>query len=157
MSERDTRDGTVTRDDDATRDDTVRVERNPAERGKWISAAIALLGLWMLVQAYAFDLIPANFWNDVVVGAMLVAVGGYNYFRRADDRVASVGAAVLAALLGLWLVVAPWVYGMDTGTTEVANDMGFWNDIVVGLLALLLGAYSAYEAREMRTGAPAER
>lgn len=130
-------------------------DRNPSDRGKWISAAIALLGLWMVVEALLFDLVAAQVWNDVIVGVLLVAIGGYNYTRRADQQVGSMSAAVLAALLGLWLIGAPLLFGSDAGLTEAVNAAGFWNDVVVGVLALVLGAYSAYEIRDQRreTGA----
>jgi len=35
----------------------------------------------------------ANFWNDIIVGLALIALGAYNYYRRADERVGSVGSA----------------------------------------------------------------
>ena len=130
---------------------------NPDESGKGLSAIIALLGLWMILQAVVFDVVPAQFWNDVIVGVLLIAVGGYNYYRRSNEEIGSVAAAGLAALLGLWLVAAPFVLGADAGLTETTNDLAFWNDIVVGLLALALGAYSAYEAREERREAEAHR
>lgn len=126
---------------------------NPNERGKWISALIALLGLWMIAEAFLFDLTAGQFWNDALVGALLLAVGAYNYSRRSNEDLANVGAAMVAALLGLWLVAAPFVLGADAGLTEAANDLGFWNDVVVGLLALVLGAYSAYKARDHRRNA----
>jgi len=145
MSERDVTDEVRDRDvDDA-------YDPNPEERGKWLSAAIVLLGLWMIVQALMFDLVASQFWNDVIVGALLMATGGYNYTRRANERFGNVAAATLAALLGLWLVASPFMFGADAGLTEATNDAGFWNDIVVGLLALGLGAYSAYEIRDRRS------
>lgn len=135
-------------DDQAT--ETAEYDPNPNERGKWISAAIALLGLWMLIEAFWFELSAGQVWNDALVGVLLLAVGGYNYSRRSNEQLANMGAAVIAALLGLWLIIAPFVIGIDAGATETANDLGFWNDIIVGLLALGLGAYSAYKARDNR-------
>ena len=124
---------------------------NPTERGKGLSAIVALLGLWMIVESILFDLVAAQFWNDLIVGVLLLAVGGYNYYRRADEDLGSVAAASVAAVLGLWLIAAPFLFGADVGFTEAANDLAFWNDIVVGLLALALGAYSAYAARDQRS------
>jgi hypothetical protein len=124
---------------------------NTAERGEWLSAAIGLLGLWMIAQAFLFDLVASQVWNDVVVGALLLLVGGYNYARRSREEFGNVGAAALAALLGLWLVASPFVFGADGGFAETVNDLGFWNDVVVGLLALGLGAYSAYWIRDKHT------
>lgn len=131
---------------DAERTD--EYDPNPRERGKWISAIIAVLGLWMIAQAALVDLVATQFWNDVIVGLLLLAVGGYNYYRRADEKLGNMAAAVLAALLGLWLVASPFMFGADAGSTEAVNDIGFWNDIIVGLLALGLGAYSAYKIRD---------
>jgi len=142
---------------ETTRTDDDRVERddydtNPDESGKWISALIALLGLWMMLEAFLFDIILTQFWNDVLVGALLLAVGGYNYYRRADQEVGSMAAAGIAALLGLWLIAAPFVLGTggEAAAVETANDLAFWNDVVAGLIALGLGAYSAYEVRKDR-------
>lgn len=154
MSDKDTK-YVVEEEESASGSDPDRTDRttddyNPGERGKWVSALIALLGVWMIVEALWFDLVAAQVWNDLVVGALLLAVGGYNYARRSDERVGSMGAAVLAALLGLWLIASPFMFGADAGLTEAINDAGFWNDVIVGLLALTLGAYSAYQARDQR-------
>ncbi len=116
------------------------------DRGRWISAIIALLGVWMIVEAVLLDLVAGQFWNDVVVGLLLLAAGGYNYYRRADAQMANVAAASLAAVLGLWLVASPFVFG-DAGA---ATGFAFWNDVVVGLFAFILGAYSAYRGRDRR-------
>lgn len=129
---------------------TTDYDPNPGERGKWLSAVIGLLGLWMLAQAVLFELAAGQFWNDVLVGALFLAVGAYNYYRRSDERLGNVAAASVAALVGLWLIAAPFVLGIDSGTTETANDLGFWNDVVVGLIAAVVGGYSAYKARDRR-------
>lgn len=139
------------RDVDAERVDDY--ETNPDERGKWISALIALLGAWLIVEAVIFDLAATQFWNDVLVGALLLAVGVYNYYRRANERHADAGAATLAALLGLWLIAAPFVLGFGGGFAETTNDLGFWNDVAVGLLVFILGAYSAYAGRKRQRAA----
>ncbi|MDG5776607.1 SPW repeat protein [Haloarculaceae archaeon H-GB11] len=128
---------------------------NPSERGKWVSGLIAVLGLWLLVQVLAFNPVGGNFWSDVIVGIALVVLGGYNYNRRANERAGSVAAGVFVALLGLWMIVTPFVLGQTAGTGAVVGDLEFWNDIIVGVLALGLGAYSANEARETRAMTPA--
>ena len=140
---------TVDYDDDTVVEEeyeTVDYDENPSERGKWLSGVIALGGVWLVVAPFLFEMFAANFWNDILVGLALVALGGYNYYRRSNEELGSTAAAALAALLGLWLVVAPFVFG-------VTSVVGFWSDIIVGLLALLLGAYSAYEASDADTPA----
>lgn len=124
-----------------------RAGPNRFEEGKWLSALIALLGLWMIGQAIVLDLADAHLWNDALVGVLLIAVGGYNYTRRADERFGSVPAAIVAAAAGLWLIATPFVLGDDPA---IGESMAVWNDIIVGLIALGLGAYSAYRAREVQ-------
>ena len=126
------------------------VDPNPYERGKWLSGIIALLGAWMILEAFLFDIVMSQFLNDIIVGALLLGAGGYNYFRRGKDKVGSVGAAAVAALLGLWLIAAPFMFGWDTGLTEAVNPLAFWNDIVVGLITLAIGAFSAYAAHDQK-------
>jgi drug/metabolite transporter (DMT)-like permease len=143
-----------TRDTDAEADVNREVDRsvdpNPYERGKWLSGIIALLGAWMILQSFLFDMVASQFWNDIIVGALLLGVGGYNYSRRDNDKVGSVGAAAIVALLGLWLIAAPFMFGWDAGTTEAVNPLVFWNDVAVGLITLGLGAFSAYAARDQK-------
>jgi hypothetical protein len=124
--------------------------RNIEEHGKWVSALIALIGLWLVVETLVFDLSVAQLWNDLVVGALLLATGGYNYFRQRDEYFGSVGAAAIAALLGLWLVLAPFVFGTGRPGTEVGLNTAVWNDLVVGVITFALGAYSAYKIRDWR-------
>lgn len=134
-----------------------RPRPNPNESGKTISAIVGVLGLWMIIQALLLDIVATQFWNDVAVGVVLLVAGGYNYYRRSNKKTGSVAAALVAAIAGLWLIAAPFMFGADFGFTEATNDLAFWNDIIVGLLALALGAYSAYEARDERQEAEARR
>lgn len=142
MSNRDT--------DDYDADRRRNIDRNPTERGKWLSGIIALLGAWMILEGFLFDMVMSQFWNDIIVGALLLAIGGYNYFRRGNDKIGSVGAAAIAALLGLWLIAAPFLFGTGGGLAEATNPLTFWNDIVVGAITFLLGAYSAYAAHDQK-------
>ena len=136
--------------------DATDVDTNPAQRGKWVSALVALIGLWLIVEPLLFELTTANFWNDVIIGVALIVLGGYNYYRRADERLGSVSVGVFVALLGLWMIAAPFVFGTDAGAADT-GVLGFWNDVVVGALVLILGAYSAYEARDTDVARPAAR
>lgn len=144
-----------TRDDETERTYR-RTERNYRERGKWASAFVALLGLWLIVAALLFEMFAANFWNHVIVGVLAIVLGGYNFMRRSNERYGSVAAAAFVALLGLWLIVSPWLVDTDLAGTDVVTEIGFWNPIIVGVLMLLLGVYSAYEATETGTPASAE-
>ncbi|SEV86015.1 hypothetical protein [Natrinema salifodinae] len=143
-------------DEDLTGRDRLPYEPNPDERGKRLSAAVGLVGLVLLGQAALVDLAAGQFWNDALVGATLLAAGGYNYYRRANAEFGSLGVAVLVALVGLWLVAAPFLLGAGSATAggaETTSAVGFWTDIVAGLVAFGLGTYSAYAIRNRRRSA----
>jgi drug/metabolite transporter (DMT)-like permease len=123
---------------------------NPNERGKWLSALIALIGVWMIVEPILFELAAAQLWNDIVVGLLLVAAGGYNYSRQTSEKLGSPGMAGIAAFLGLWLVATPFLFGTGIAGDQFTESLGAWNDFTIGLVTFLLGAYSAYRIRSRR-------
>ncbi|ELY66889.1 SPW repeat domain-containing protein [Natrinema versiforme] len=137
-------------DDGLTGGDRTPHEPNPDERGKGLSAVAALLGLAVVAQALALELAAGQFWNDALVGATLFVAGAYNYYRRSNEAFGSIGVAALVAILGLWLVASPFLFGTGSGVAETANDLGFWTDIVAGLLAVGLGSYGAFRIRKRR-------
>jgi len=127
-----------------------RTENDPTQGGTWVSAVVGLVGLWLLLESVLFEVVAAQLWNDLVVEALLVAVGAYNYYQQTSGAGRSVGVAAVAALLGLWLVATPFVYGVAAGQIPGTATAGFWNDVVVGPLTLGLGAYSAYRIHDTR-------
>ncbi|WP_135829870.1 SPW repeat domain-containing protein [Halorussus halobius] len=114
--------------------------------GGYISAAVALVGAWIVISAFLYSPPAANFWNDVIVGAAIGIIAGYNALRTDDVEGINTGAAALVALLGLWMVVAPFLF-------EVLTDGAFWSDVVSGAIVAVLAGYNAYQGRgaERRT------
>ncbi|MFB6302153.1 MAG: hypothetical protein ABEH78_04760 [Haloferacaceae archaeon] len=108
-----------------------------------LSAVVVLIGGTVVLQAVQFDPAPAQFWSEAVVGSVLVAVGGYNYYRRATDRLGSVAAAAVVALLGLWLMASSFAFGADPSLAATVDTFGFWDGLFSGQLALVLGVDSA--------------
>ena len=150
------RNSTETMDEPVDDDyETVDYDENPSEQGKWLSAIIALGGLWLIVEAWVFDVTQVSFWNGMLVGIALVALGGYNYYRRNNEELGSTAAAALSALLGLWLIAAPFL--LSGGVATDTSPVTFWTDVIVGLVVFLLGAYSAYESRDAEAPAAATR
>lgn len=115
--------------------------------GGYVSAAAALVGAWILISAFLYSPPAANFWNDVIVGAAIGIVAGYNAIKTDETEGINVGAASLVALLGLWMVVAPFIF-------DVVTDAAFWSDVISGGLVAVLAGYNAYRARETERAAP---
>lgn len=104
---------------------------------QWLSALVALIGLYLVASPFVFEATEAAMWNDTLVGTAIFALAGYNFVRLWRDQLANVGAASLAAVLGLWMVVVPAF--LEMGSDELATGTA-----VSGLLVALLSAYSAY-------------
>ncbi|WP_207590506.1 SPW repeat domain-containing protein [Halomontanus rarus] len=104
---------------------------------QWVSALVALIGLYVVASPFIFEATDTATWNDTLVGTGIFVLAGYNFVRLSRDRLASVGIASLTVLLGLWLVVAPAV--IEMGSNELATGTA-----VSGLAVAVLSAYNAY-------------
>ncbi|AFZ73253.1 SPW repeat protein [Natronobacterium gregoryi] len=125
------------------RDESTAIASEERRRNtSFISGIVAVLGLWAVVSVLIYDVGGAITWNNVLVGAVVFAAAGYNYYRLSNDVPLSVGVASLVAVLGIWLIVSAALLEMIGGM--------FWSTLVTGLLVTGLSGYNAYEAREAR-------
>lgn len=104
---------------------------------QWVSALVALIGLYVVASPFIFESTEAAIWNDSLVGTGIFLLAGYNFIRLSRDRLASVGIASLVILLGLWLVVAPAV--IDMGSDTLATGTA-----IAGAITAVLSVYNAY-------------
>ena len=104
---------------------------------QWVSALAALAGLGLVAAPFVFEATETAIWNNTLTGTAIFLVAGYNFYRLSKDRLANVGAAALATLLGLWALVSPYV--MEMGSTELATAT-----VGLGLIVAALSAYNAY-------------
>lgn len=124
--------------------ETTTSTRTSAEAGaKWLSGIASLLGAWIAVSPWVLepDVVAGTLWNNVIVGAAIFLIAGYNYYRMSKGLSASAGSAGLVALLGLWMIIAPFV------VFEVATDL-LWSDVISGIIVAAIGGYNAYAGRE---------
>ncbi|OVE85552.1 SPW repeat domain-containing protein [Natronolimnobius baerhuensis] len=104
---------------------------------QWLSALVALIGLYLVASPFLFEATDAAYWNDTLVGTAIFLLAGYNFYLLSKDRLANVSIASLAALLGLWALVSPAV--IEMGSNELATGTA-----ISGLLVAILSAYNAY-------------
>lgn len=107
----------------------------PSHWEDWLSWG---LGLWLCISPWAlhFDLAPGPTRTAVITGVLLILVEAVtlSVFRSWEEW--------LNVVLGLWLIVAPWIVGASGAATV--------NFVVVGVVVLALALY------EMRNPAPVE-
>jgi hypothetical protein len=82
-----------------------------------------------------FGKIPDFLWNHIFVGLILMLVG----VGAARTRNASTAKTMnsIAAGAGLWLMVSSFVLRYPV------IHAGFWNDLIVGAIAFVLGIWAA--------------
>ncbi|WP_323173828.1 hypothetical protein [Natrialba sp. PRR66] len=136
--------------------DVIEHEPNSERRGTWLSASIVLLGAIVIGQAIAVDIVPGQRWNAYLTGTALIAAGGYNYARRADRDLGSTGVAALSTIVGVWLVVSPFVIGLDGGRSAT-NEFSVAAMVGSGLLVVVIGSYSTVVTRKRRRNAEMRR
>lgn len=113
------------------------------------STANLLLGTWLIIAPFAlgYSQSASARWNDIVVGAAILIMAARCAFAPADE----VGLSSACAVLGGWLVIAPFALGNSNITANV------WNDVVVGVLVAVLGAWSAFAGQQIHGGGRAHR
>ncbi len=116
-------------------------------RQRWQDWLVALVGVWVFLTPWvlpyffpALAVTGAIGWSHWVVGLAMAASGlaavfAYQIWEEWADVV-----------LGVWLVLSPWVLGFAS-ITELT-----WNAVIAGALAVILSASALYTGSStMRT------
>ncbi|MDF9745284.1 SPW repeat protein [Natrinema salsiterrestre] len=133
-------------------------DQGEPEGQKWLSGIVSLIGLWIAVSPVFYDQAASMLWNNVLIGAAIFLLAGYNYYRISDGHSTSTGVMSLVALLALWTAVSHFAVGGDIAMSglEVAGEGLAWSNVVSGLIAAAVSAYVAYTAgREVPRGTAA--
>lgn len=128
-----------------------------ADGQKWLSGIASLIGLWIAISPFVYDAAMTQQWNNVIVGAAVFLLAGYNFYRIYTAHPTSTGVMSLVALLGLWALVSPFAIEGQFAMQGLgaASDGLLWSTVVSGLIAAVIAAYVAYAGRSaVRTGAP---
>ena len=132
--------------------ETTTTRRTTAQRGnKWLSGLASLFGAWIVVSPWVLgdELAAGSLWNNVIIGAAIFLIAGYNYYRLSKGLTVSVGGAALVALLGLWMIIAPFL------AFEVEAAL-LWSNVISGIAVAGLSGYNAYAGREAPAGTATE-
>jgi hypothetical protein len=119
------------------------------------SALVFIAGIWLIIAPFSLDYRNtggefSGYWNDVVIGVALAAVA----LVRIVSPVATAPLSVINVLLGMWLIIAPFILGYNEGADAAAATV---NDIIVGVLVVLLATVSLLSGRSAEGGTNLER
>lgn len=110
------------------------------QRARGASILNVVAGIWMIAAPFVlnFEGVDNAQWNHIVVGAAVAVMA----MIRASDPDRREGISWTNVVLGVWMIASPWVLnynGVQDATT---------NAIVMGVIVILLGAFSAYETNQ---------
>jgi len=113
---------------------TVPPNYHPQSHGQQVKVASGLnvlAGLYLALSSWMNGVNGGNTANGIIFGIAVMILAG----TRASHK-SGPWASWLDALIGIWVIVSPWVYGY-------AGEAWMWNAIVVGLIMVALGIWSA--------------
>jgi hypothetical protein len=102
---------------------------------RWQDQVILVLGLWLIVSpwALAYPAGSLQMTNAIVSGLILAVLSAFELYKT------YFWAVVVNLLVGIWVVISPWVLRIaDTRTV-------MWNELIVGIAVVVLALW------EMRT------
>jgi hypothetical protein len=100
-----------------------------------------IVGVYLLISAWIGALTAGTRANGIIFGIIVAILAALRFSKSTG-----VWASWLNALIGIWLIISPWVYG-------TAGQGWMWNSIVVGIIMFVLGVWAAMSGRES-TGSP---
>lgn len=96
---------------------------------------IILVGLWLIVSPFILGYagIDAALWNSLIVGVIVVGIA---LVRGLSDE-SPHWLSWISVVLGLWLIVAPFVLAFN------GLNLQHWNTTLTGIVLASLAAWSA--------------
>jgi len=87
-----------------------------------------LCGIWLIIAPFVlnYENLQVAIWNDVILGILVALLAIVRTFG-----VAWGGATWVTGLLGVWLIIAPFV--LNYGNNSVPR----WNDIILGIIVVI--------------------
>jgi SPW repeat len=104
---------------------------------KVLSWLVALAGLWEVIAVFVlgYSASTTALWDALIVGVALIVLGGWAALSSQEGTDKTLDW--INAILGVWLIIAPFVLGY---TALVA---ALWNDIIVGIVVVVIAGWAA--------------
>jgi hypothetical protein len=99
----------------------------------WIASA---LGAWLVIAPFALGYTGiSSGWSDITVGFLIAVMAGWAALAKTGT--VAVTSSSVVAVAGLWVAIASFVFAHLPPTAVL------WNDVIVGVAVLGLGAAGA--------------
>ena len=115
----------------ATHPNQFHPQHTHAGQVRFASGLNFLAGVYVAIAGWIGATNPGNMWNSIIFGIVVAILAASRFSGSAGPW-----ASWVDALIGVWLIVSPWVYGYSGSRWE-------WNSIVIGIIMAVLGTWSA--------------
>jgi hypothetical protein len=97
-----------------------------------INSLAALIGVWFIIAPWAFDFSDDKtaLWTSVIIGAVQVISSLIGFLGSGWTAWQN----WISLLAGVWFIVLPYVYSLETGET--------WTSVILGALTVLLNIWA---------------
>jgi hypothetical protein len=104
---------------------------------KTLNWVIAIGGVWEFLAPFilGYSSSKTAMWDAIVLGVVLLVLGAWAGLASEGGTIK--GLSWVNAVLGLWLVIAPFILAYS------GVGAAMWNDIIVGIIVLVLGVWAA--------------
>lgn len=94
-----------------------------------------IAGLWLIISPFVlrFTAHREAMWITIIVGIIVLVLA----WTRAANPARYVGLSWLNLLLGIWLIISPFVLNYSNLPRVT------WNDVVLGVIVVILAIWSA--------------
>lgn len=113
-----------------------------------LSWVVAIAGLWEFLAPFllGYSAVKSAMWDAVIFGLAILVLGVWAAVSNMEGTVKTLDW--INAILGLWLIIAPFFLAYS------ATAVAMWNDIIIGVVVLVLAAWAALVVGGRSTGQP---
>jgi hypothetical protein len=118
----------------------IRLVNNPRDNQVKVASGLNfLVGIWLIISPWVYGSIyrVGSAWNNIIVGIIIAIFAAIRFFSPRS----AVGLSWINALLGIWMIISPWIYGYAN------NSARLWNSVIFGIIVLILALWSASATR----------
>jgi len=104
---------------------------------KGLSWVIAIAGLWEILAPFiiGYSSVTAAMVDAIILGILLLGLGLWAALANSSGVIKVL--SWINAVLGLWLVLAPFILSYSKTTVAMVNDL------IVGIVVVILGIWAA--------------
>jgi hypothetical protein len=111
---------------------------------KTLSWLVVLVGAWEVIAPFVlgYTMATGALWDAIILGIGLIIFAGWAALSNEISTIR--GLNWINVILGVWLILAPFIIGYTSFAAAL------WNDIIVGIVAVVLAGWAAIEAPSVK-------